>query len=142
MALATKQAHLFCGRVRGRRGGRSGDGDKEALKEHQEMATPIEIGQAGERIVVQWLRNYRFTIQGWDTQSPGSTDIEAESSKAHILVQVKSAADPNEPPSLSSDEERNIKSRATRIGAEAWEAQVQLNASLQLVGEIQWRKLS
>ena len=106
------------------------------------MATPIEIGQAGERIVVQWLRNYRFTIQGWDTQSPGSIDVEAESSKAHILVQVKSAVDPNEPPSLSSGEERNIKSRATRLGAEAWEARVQLDARLQFIGEIQWRELS
>ena len=106
------------------------------------MATSLEIGAVGERIVVQWLRNYRFTIQGWDTQSPGSTDIEAESSKAHILVQVKSAADPNEPPSLSSEEERNMKSRAMRIGAEAWEARVQLNASLQLIAEIQWRELS
>jgi len=107
------------------------------------MATPFEIGQAGERIVVQGLKEAGYAIKRWDTQSPGSTDIEAATSKGHILlVQVKSAVHPNEPPSLSSDEERNIESRATRIGAEAWEARVQLNARLQLVGEMQWRKVS
>ena len=107
------------------------------------MATPFEIGQVGERIVVQRLEEAGYTIKRWDTESPGSTDIEAESSAGHILlVQVKSAVHPNEPPSLSSDEERNIESRAMRIGADAWEARVQLSASLELIGEIQWRKLS
>ena len=107
------------------------------------MATLFEIGQAGERIVVQWLKEAGYTVKMWDTESPGSTDIEAESSKGHVLlVQVKSAVHPNEPPSLSRDEERKIESRATRIGAEAWEARVQLNASLEVIGEIHWRKLS
>jgi len=107
------------------------------------MATPFEIGQAGERIVVQWVKEAGYTIKRWDTQSPGSTDIEAESSNGHVLlVQVKSAVHPNEPPSLSRDEERKIESRAMRIGTDAWEARVQLNGSLEPIGEIQWRKLS
>lgn len=107
------------------------------------MPTAFDIGQAGERIVVQWLEKEKsYAIKTWDTQSPGSTDIEAEHRDAHILVQVKSAMYPNEPPFLSSDEQRNIKSRATKIGAVAWEARAQLNASLQLIGEIQWRTLS
>ena len=105
------------------------------------MSTPFEIGQAGERIVVQWLRSKGYIIDRWDTQSPGSTDIEAHHSQAHILVQVKSAVYPNDPPHLSSDEERNIKSRATRIGAQAYEARVQLDSNLQLLGQIMWRKL-
>lgn len=107
------------------------------------MATPFEIGQAGERIVVQWLKEAGYTIKKWDTESPGATDIEAESSKAHILLlQVKSAVHPNEPPFLSREEERQIESRATRIGAEAWEARVQLNARLHVIGSVQWRKVS
>jgi len=107
------------------------------------MATPFEIGQAAERIVVRWLKEAGYTIKRWDAQSPGSADIEAESSAGHILlVQAKSAVHPNEPPSLSTDEERKIESRAMRVGADAWETRVQLNASLQLIGEIQWRKLS
>ena len=107
------------------------------------MATPFEIGQAGERIVVQWVQEAGYTIKRWDTQSPGSTDIEAESSNGHVLlVQVKSAVHPNEPVCLPRDEERRIGVRATRILADAWEARLQLNASLELIGEIRWRKLS
>lgn len=105
------------------------------------MPTEVEIGQAGEHIVVQWLRDRGYSIDNWDTRAPGSTDIEAHHSTAKILVQVKSAVHPNEPSTLSSDEERNIKSRATRIGAIAYEARVQLNSNLQLIGEIKWRKL-
>lgn len=108
----------------------------------EKVPTEVEIGQAGERIVVQWLRSKGYTIDNWDTQAPGSTDIEAHHSTAKILVQVKSAVNPNEPSSLSSDEERNIKSRATRINAVAWEARVQLDSSLELNGDIMWRKLN
>jgi hypothetical protein len=57
------------------------------------------------------------------------------------LVQVKAAISPNNPESLSPEETQNIGSRATRLNAEAWEARVQLNANLQLIGEIQWRQL-
>ena len=48
---------------------------------------------------------------------------------------------PNEPSSLSSDEERNIKSRASALGYEPWEVKVQLDESLQLVDKIKWRHL-
>lgn len=133
---------FFSRRVRGR-GGQGRKGDEEAVRNDSEMATPFEIGQAGEGIVVQWLKEAGYTMKRWDTASSGSTDIEAENSSGHILlVQVKSAVHPNEPPSLSSDEERKIKSRATKIGAEDWEARGQLSAGLELIGEIRWRKLS
>lgn len=106
------------------------------------MATPFEIGQAGERIVVLWLKEAGYTIKRWDTESPGATDIEAETSEGRVLlVQVKSAVHPNRPPSLSRNEYRRIESRAMRSKADAWEARVQLNASLELMGEIQWRRL-
>jgi Holliday junction resolvase len=106
------------------------------------MADVGEIGQAGERIVAQWLRGSGYTIDRVDTRSPGSTDIEARSSQKCLLVQVKSAVLPNEPSSLSSDEKRNIKSRATRIGCEAWEAGVQLDPNLRPAREITWRQLN
>jgi Holliday junction resolvase-like predicted endonuclease len=104
-------------------------------------STEVEIGQAGEKIVVEWLKGKGYTIDVWDTQAPGSTDIEAHGTSAHLLVQVKSSVHPNEPASLSSDEERNIKSRATRIGAIAWEARVKLDSNLNLMGDIMWREL-
>jgi hypothetical protein len=55
---------------------------------------------------------------------------------------VKTAALPNKPAGLSSDEERNIKSRAARLRWDAYEARVQLDANGRLVGEIAWRKLT
>ncbi len=106
------------------------------------MATPLEVEEAAESIVVQWLKEAGYTTKRSDTQSPGSTDIDAASSNGRILLaRVKSAVHPNEPPSLSSDEERNMESRARRKGAHAWEARVQLSATLQLIGRIRWRKL-
>ena len=105
------------------------------------MPTEVEIGQAGEKIVVEWLKGKSYIIDRWDTQAPGSTDIEAHHTSAHLLVQVKSSVHPNEPASLSTEEERNIKSRATRIGAVAWEARLKLDSSLNLMGNIMWREL-
>ncbi len=104
------------------------------------MATQVEIGQAGERIVAEWLskKGYHTDI---DTRAPGSTDIEARGRTKSLLVQVKAAVQPNKPVSLSSEEERNITSRATRLGYGAYEAEVQIDDKLQLVGEIQWRDL-
>ena len=105
------------------------------------MPNQVEIGQVGERIVAHELatKGYRTNI---DTKAPGSTDIEARGTNAGLLVQVKTATSPNSPPAISGDEERNIKSRAIRLGFEAWEAKVQVDARLNLVGAIGWRKLN
>jgi len=105
------------------------------------MATQVEIGSAGERIAAAALqqKGYKTNV---DTKAPGSTDIEARGTGNSILVQVKAAVSPNAPTSISSDEERNIKSRASKLGWGAYEAKVQLDGRLQLVGDIQWRKLT
>ena len=100
-----------------------------------------DIGLAGEKAAAEQLEEKNWRITRWDTTSPGATDIEAQSGAKKVLVQVKSAVVPNEPASLSVAEERNIKSRATGIGAEAWEARVQLDELLSLVA-IKWRKLN
>lgn len=102
---------------------------------------PSDIGRAGEKAIVNYLKGKGWEITRWDTQAPGSTDIEACSGNKKLLVQVKSAIYPNQPASLSWEEEKNIKSRATRIGAEAWEARVLLNESLNPMG-VKWRKLN
>jgi len=105
------------------------------------MPDSQDVGRAGERAAVDKLKSLGWTITRWDTSSPGSTDIEAQSGSKRILVQVKSAVPPNEPPLLSAQEEANIKSRATRIGAEAWEAKVWLDNYLNPI-RIEWRKLN
>ena len=103
--------------------------------------TTSEIGRAGEWHAVNWLKSNGYAIDRWDTQSPGSTDIEAHGAE-RVLVQVKSAIYPNEPAYLSSDEVRNIKSRATRIGANPYFAKVSLNQDLSLRKKIEWVRLN
>lgn len=110
------------------------------------MSKPFEefyVKLAAERFAVAWLENKGFKIAKWDVSSPGSRDIEARSGSArpYLLVQVRTSIQPEDLPSLTSAEEENLKSRAARIEAEAWEARVHLDHSLQLVGKINWRKI-
>jgi hypothetical protein len=113
-------------------------GHKEVARE---MSTQVKTDQAGEHIVARELaaKGYRTNV---DTRGPGSTDIEARRSTDNLLVQVKTAVAPNAPAGLSSDEERNIKSRAAREGYQAWEAKLQVDSALNMVGAIAWRQLS
>jgi hypothetical protein len=106
------------------------------------MTTALQVGLAGERVVVDWLKAKGCGIDRWDTQSPGSTDVDASWTTKRLLVQVKSAVAPNQPSVLSGDEIAKIKSRAGKVGAEAWQAQVQLDSQLGQVGEIKWTKLN
>ncbi|MBA7696222.1 hypothetical protein ES703_104865 [subsurface metagenome] len=99
-----------------------------------------QIGAAGEQIVDSSLTSKRYKTN-LNTRLPGSTDIEAVGSETSLLVQVKASMSPSTPADLSSDEVRNIKSRATRIGYQPWQAKVTVDANLNLVGEIKWKKL-
>jgi hypothetical protein len=105
------------------------------------MPTEAQIGDAGERIVSRSLG-----AKGWatniDTKLPGSTDIEARGTNAGLLIQVKTAIAPRVPPRLSGDEERNVKARAIRLRWDAYEARVQVDMCLRLIGDIGWRKLT
>lgn len=103
--------------------------------------TTTEIGTAGERAVVAALKSDGW-VGTWDTKGAGSTDVEAKKGSRHVLIQVKAALEGTTPAQLSSDELRNIKSRAAKLGAEAWLAQVTLSkANLSRVGDIAWTKL-
>ena len=103
--------------------------------------TPAEIGNHGERHATAWLQAKGYRCYR-NTQQPGSTDIEARSGSSNLLVQVKTGLVPGKAPDLSPDERRNISSRASNLGYEAWSAQLQINAQGHLVGEIQWQKLN
>ena len=106
--------------------------------------TESDMARVGEGIVLCELLGKGFAILKWNTpeQLPDSGDIEVTEpiTKNRMLIRVKSAVEPNVPDSLSNDEEENLKSRATKMGIEAWEAKVQLNSSLQ-DGTVSWRRL-
>ena len=101
---------------------------------------PAEIGNYGERLVENFLRAEGYRCER-NTQLPGSTDIEAYKGEEILLIQVKTALFPNKPDDLSSDERRNLSSRASKIGAKPGLAQLQINEQGKLVGKIRWKKL-
>jgi hypothetical protein len=106
--------------------------------------TASDVARVGEGIALRDLLLKGFTIQKWNTpeELPASSDIEAIEpvTKKLVLIRVKSAVEPNIPESLSSDLEGELKLRATKAGAEAWEAKVQLDTSLKQ-GKVSWRQL-
>jgi hypothetical protein len=104
------------------------------------MTATTDVEEIGERLVAQWLIDKRYSVKV-DTNVPGSADIQATCNKVNLLVHVKTAVFPNVPACSSVEEKGNIKSRATRLSYEAWEAKVQLDANFELVGNIIWRKL-
>jgi len=104
------------------------------------MPTPHEIKKAGEGYTVEFFKGKGFTIDKWDTHTLGSANIEAHSKEGKILVQVISAVT-DEPSDLSAKDQRNITSRAKRIGAVAWEAKVIVNPNLDIIGDIRLREL-
>ena len=105
------------------------------------LSSAPDIGRAGERHAVDWLRAEGYSIMKWNTQTSGLIDIEAKSSSKRLLVQVKAALYPNTPAQLSAEEAEAITSRAARLGAQAWEARVQVDSNLDLIGNVQWRKI-
>ena len=105
------------------------------------MSSATDIGPRGERHVVDWLKAEGYSIIKWNTQASGSTDIEAKSSSKRLLVQVKTAVYPTDPAQLSAEEEKTITTRAAKLGAQAWEARVQVGSNLDLIGNVQWRKI-
>jgi hypothetical protein len=103
--------------------------------------TAFEIGEAGERAVALQLHASGYRVHR-DTQGPGATDIVAAGNGRRLLVQVKGAQSPTPPGGASPEEGRRIRVRAARLGAEPWEARVQLNWWLEPVAGIGWRLLN
>lgn len=105
------------------------------------MYESTNLGAIGEAFVVGWLRAKGYIIDVWDTKLPGSCDIDCHSSDRRLLVQVKTAIQPNEPAFLSSEEAEKLRSRASNNYAEAWEARVFLRDTKTLTKDIVWRAI-
>jgi hypothetical protein len=106
---------------------------------------PADIGRIGELYVVASLRGQDFKVKH-DTRLPGASDIEARSAGANRLVQVKTALTPNHPDELSPEETQKIKTRAARLGWQAWLAQLTIDANGKAIlnadgSGITWKRL-
>ena len=104
------------------------------------MPTPHEIKKAGEGYTVEFFKGKGFTIDKWDSHALGTANIEAHNKESKIRVQVISAIT-DEPSDISAKDERDIKERAKKVGAIAWEAKVILNTNLDIIGDIRLREL-
>jgi hypothetical protein len=104
------------------------------------MYTPMDIGTKGEHIVSHWLteKGYRTHLIA---KGPDVTGIEAQGHVGKLLIQVRSAVLPDLPKSLSNYDEHRVKSQASELGYIPWEAKVQLDDDLRIIGKIKWRKL-
>lgn len=110
------------------------------VNEKKKEKTTVEVGTIGEKIAAAFLKGKGYDTNV-DTKLPGSTDIEATSKGASLLVQVKTGVEPNEPANLSAEEEGAIKRRAGQKDWQAWEARVQLTKDYSQKGDIKWRRL-
>ena len=105
------------------------------------MSAAPSIQRAGERHAIDWLKAEGYSIMKWDTQVTGPSEIEAQSDAKRLLVHVKTAAYPNYPSKLSEEEEKTFTTRANGVGAQPWEARVQVGANMELVGNVEWRRI-
>jgi hypothetical protein len=106
--------------------------------------TNAEIDTFGERYATAWLSANGFNHHR-DAKQAASTDITATKGIVTCLVQVKTEVlfgTPPTSPNFPSKERRDIASRATRLGYEAWAALVVINIRGGLVGKISWEKLN
>ncbi|MBN8705433.1 MAG: hypothetical protein J0L62_06130 [Bacteroidetes bacterium] len=99
-----------------------------------------KIGAAGENAVLKDLTDHGFTTSLLKSTISEPAKIEANKQKTRIIVHVKVAVLPEKPHGVSQEEENKIIIYASRMGAIAYEAKVQLDHALNST-EINYRIL-
>lgn len=100
-----------------------------------------EIAQAGENYAVELLRSKGWKIMR-GTDRLGSVDIVASARSRLILARVKIALHPASPVPLTEPERLAIKSRAKKLRAEPWIANLTLDPdTLATIGDCEWLRL-
>ncbi len=102
------------------------------------MVATLEVEEAAEACVVAALRRLHLTVVQPASNAPGVVIIEAWKTTQHILLEVKAAVARDKPVDLTPQEKRDLRQRATRAGAEPWEAKVVLGPDGELVGLDWW----
>ncbi len=98
------------------------------------------IGRIGESWVVSHLAKLEFTIKH-DTKLQGPADIEAIKPEHHLLIQVKTALEPNEPADLTAEDAASLQVRAKALSAIPLLAQLVVNKKGQRVGPIRFSEV-
>lgn len=93
-----------------------------------------------EACAVAGLRKLGFTIIPLGARSSAAALIEAWKVRQRVVVRVNTSVSPSKPQPLTIEAEQALRRRATRTGAQAWEAQVLLGSDLELV-QLEWRPL-
>ena len=99
------------------------------------------ITKKGEIEVVNQLKNAGWNVQDWDPSAEGSKDIVASASGKKIMVQVKTAVSPNDPPNLTRPEVETMAARARQLNAEGFQARVKFDPAMNRLGNIFWKRL-
>ncbi|HVN77031.1 MAG TPA: hypothetical protein VMT19_11990 [Thermoanaerobaculaceae bacterium] len=93
----------------------------------------LDVQAAAEDHVIGALRRLRCSIVR-RTSEPGEVSpIEAWKVTEHILMHVRGAVTPDEPPPLTPRERDEFRRLAARANAEPWIAEVALGNNLELV---------
>ena len=104
------------------------------------MPTEGNIQQAGEKIVIDWLTQNGYKMNPHSKFSHLGY-IEATGKERVLLVLVKSAVHPAKPGSLLDTEVRGVLFHAHNYGYSPYEARVEIDKNLKLIGTIKWRHL-
>jgi len=101
-----------------------------------------EIHSKGEKQVELWLVNNGYNNVSKEPLHPGETGLKATGSVEDILIQVRTFLHPHRPFKLSDFEVDRLIRRASKMKLVAYVAYVVLNEKSELVGEINWERLS
>jgi len=111
------------------------------MRDRKSNRTEAEIEQAALLIVSRWLGLQGYKTD-FDAMPPGSRELQAHGLGMNLLMRVVPAVHPEQPGSMTREEEQALKAQAAQLGCVAFEARVLLNASLGLEGGIRLRILS
>jgi hypothetical protein len=101
-----------------------------------------EIKLEGEKKVEQWLTENGYSNVLKETLQANESGLKATGRTDNILVQVSTFLHPHRPFKLSDYEIDLLTRRATKLNLVAYAAYVVLDSSGDLVGEINWERLS
>ena len=101
-----------------------------------------EIVQTGEKRVEEWLSENGFINVLNIADHRGNNTIEANGSIENILVHVRTRVQPDQPGRISDEDRVRIKVTAETLGRKAYVAYLVIDEDKNIVGEINWDRVS